>query len=68
MEKTNKKVKIQEKMSSSSETTAGLRQDTFLFNLYKKKFTANVKTNPRGAIFNGTKLWGSFGTSKNVTP
>jgi hypothetical protein len=58
---TNKKskVKIQGKLSPSSDTVAGLRQgdslSTVLFNLCTEKIIINIRINPEGTIFNGTR-------------
>jgi hypothetical protein len=56
---TNRKVKIQGKLSPSFETTTGLRQGdllaTLLFNLYMEKIIRNVRINPGGTIFNRTR-------------
>ena len=53
---TNSKVKIQGKLSPSSETTIGLRQgdllSTLLFNLCMEKIIRNDRINPGGTIFN----------------
>jgi hypothetical protein len=55
---TNRKVKIQGKLSPSFETT-GLRKEdslsTLLFNLCMEKIIRNVRINPRGTIFNRTR-------------
>jgi hypothetical protein len=56
---TNSKVKIQGKLSTSFETTTGLRQgdslSTLLFNLCMEKIIINVRINPGGTIFNRTR-------------
>lgn len=59
LEKTNNKVKIHGKMSSSFKTVVGLRQGNILsmllFNLCMEKVISNVTTNPGGTIFNTTR-------------
>jgi thymidine kinase len=59
LENTCNKVKIQGKLSPNFEMVVGLRQgdslSTLLFNLCMEKIIKNVKTNPRGTIFNTTK-------------
>jgi hypothetical protein len=56
---TNSKVKIQGKLSPSSETAVELRQgdslSTLLFNLCMEKIIRNVRINQGGIIFNRTR-------------
>ena len=56
---TKSKVKIQEKLSPSSETMIGLRQgdslSTLLFNGCTEKIKRNVRSNPGGTIYNRTR-------------
>jgi hypothetical protein len=59
LEKTKNKVKIQGQMALSFEMVVGLRQgnalSSHLLNLCMEKVARNVKTNPRGTIFNRTR-------------
>jgi len=58
---TNRKVKIQGKLSPSFETVIGLRQgnllSTLLFNLCMEKIVRNVRINPGGTIYNRTRQY-----------
>jgi len=58
---TNRKVKIQGKLSPSFETKIGLRQgdslSTLLFNLFKEKIIRNVRINPGGTIYSRTRQY-----------
>jgi hypothetical protein len=59
LENMHNKAKIQGKLSPNFETVVGLREDdslsTLLFKFCMEKIIRNVKTNPGGTIFNGTR-------------